>query len=303
MAELKPFLDFLITQNCNYRCEYCSQSKANSTLEDASDDVIDGFLKALNNLPRDFEITISGGEPLLHKRFFEIIEKIKKMGFCVCIVSNFSSPFEKYEKIATILDDKLSFLMLSFHDAQVKNIDDYIGKAVKLKSKLNNSTKMRICAPLWKGNTNRLHYLKEKISPFGIEFEVQHIRIKNKFIEYAKDDMQFLKDNNAAPNKDFTSFGKICRAGVNSAVIYQNGKIYRCYSSRLVKTHYLGNVKEGEINFYNSLRPCPLLKCTCPKPFNYGMIDCKTNYMYALSELMLNFLHLPAKLIKKTLRL
>lgn len=302
MAQPKPFIDFLITQNCNYRCEYCSQSKANSTLEDASNEVIDGFLTALGRLPRDFEITISGGEPLLHNRFFEVIEKIKNMGFFICIVSNFSSPLDKYEKIVNILGDKLSFLMLSYHDVSVKNIDDYINKALALKQIIRPSTKMRICAPLWRGNLDRLRYLKDKLTPFGIEFEVQHIRIRNEFIKYNTQEIKFLEENNAAPNKNLASFGRICQAGVKSAVIYQDGSIYRCYSSRLIKSHYLGNVANGKIDFYKSLRSCPFLKCTCPKPFNYNMICPDTNYTRAAYELVLNFLYLPVKLIKKTLR-
>ena len=49
MDKILGHIDFLITQNCNYRCFYCSQSKKFITgnFEEADDDTINGFLNFL----------------------------------------------------------------------------------------------------------------------------------------------------------------------------------------------------------------------------------------------------------------
>ncbi len=93
-AELKDILriDFLITQNCNYRCEYCSQSKkyATNRQDEATDETIGAFLDFLEGLDRPFEVTISGGEPFCHKKFFYLVEEIIKRNGNISVFSNFS---------------------------------------------------------------------------------------------------------------------------------------------------------------------------------------------------------------------
>ena len=87
----RKFIDFIITQKCTYRCEYCSQSKnENCVQNEADDNTICAFLNFLKNLDKDFEIMITGGEAILHKNFFDLIEKIKKLGFKINLISNFS---------------------------------------------------------------------------------------------------------------------------------------------------------------------------------------------------------------------
>lgn len=304
MNKAKPFIDFIITQKCTLRCTYCSQSKADAkVLNDAPREVIEGFFTMLQNLDRDFEITITGGEPLLHPDFFEILQRLKQLGFKVAIVSNFSFPVKKYTEIVDILGENLSFLMLSCHTSSAKNLDDYINRVLAVRSYTKSSTRMRVCAPLWDGNMAQLEYLKNKLTGEQIEFEAQHIRIKNKFISYSEQESEFLKLCNAAPNKDLATFGRLCNAGCLSAVIYENGKVYRCYSSRHIKTHYLGNVAQGNIDFYKNALPCPLFGCTCPKPYVYSMITERRDYFKGALSLLLNGCYFVATKIKNILRI
>ena len=77
--EPKKFIDFIITQKCTYRCPYCSQSKNQcNDLNNASKETIESFYKFLDTLEKDFEITITGGEAILHPEFYSIIETIKQ---------------------------------------------------------------------------------------------------------------------------------------------------------------------------------------------------------------------------------
>ncbi len=92
-GKIRPFVDLKKKKKCNYRCEYCSQSKKfyKNTLH-SSDETIEAFLKFIKTLDKDFEITISGGEPLCHPRFFEVIQEIKKQNLKLSVISNFHTP-------------------------------------------------------------------------------------------------------------------------------------------------------------------------------------------------------------------
>ena len=89
--EAKKFIDFIITQKCTYRCKYCSQSKNQQDCHnDANIETINSFYKLLDKIEKDFEITITGGEAILHPDFFEIIKTVKMQGFKINLITNLS---------------------------------------------------------------------------------------------------------------------------------------------------------------------------------------------------------------------
>lgn len=296
---MKKSIDFLITQKCNYRCPYCSQSKGYSkNLEEADDSVISAFLKFLNEIPRDFEITISGGEPLTHKKFFYLIEELKKLGFMVSIVSNFSYPIEEYKKIKDILGDNLSEILASLHLSQIKSLDDYLSKALEFNLYKGNSN-FKVASVLSNDNCSELKKVAEFAKNNNLNFELQHMRIKNSFVEYNKEAKDFIKDYPISKIKEISNtIGKKCSAGRDFLVIYQNGECYRCYSSRFNKIHSMGNIKKG-IKLFEFDTPCLNKKCTCPKPIMQGMIDYNSNMPFKTALLSLyNAVFVPYYIIK-----
>ena len=83
MDKILGHIDFLITQNCNYRCFYCSQSKkfVTGNFEEANDDTINGFLNFLEKIEKPYEITISGGEPLVQDTLGAAMDEVKALGY------------------------------------------------------------------------------------------------------------------------------------------------------------------------------------------------------------------------------
>ena len=296
---MKKSIDFLITQKCNYRCPYCSQSKGYSKdFEEADDSVISAFLKFIATIPSDFEITISGGEPLMHKKFFYLIEEIARLGFKVSIVSNFSFPINEYKKIKDILGDNLSELLVSMHLSQIKNLDEFLNKALEFNLYKGN-TNFKIASVLSDENCGELKKVADFIEKNNINFELQHMRIKNSFVKYEKEAEEFIKKYPISKIKEVSNtYGKKCSAGRNFLVIYQNGECYRCYSSRFNKIHSMGNIKKG-IKLFKSDLPCLNKKCTCPKPIMQGMIDYNFDMKFKTALLSLyNALFIPFYIIK-----
>jgi len=94
------FIDFIITQKCTYRCKYCSQSKGQVAIcENASSETIQAFYRLLDKIDKDFEITITGGEAMLHPDFFGIIKEVKLRGFKINLITNLSFKIEQYQKV------------------------------------------------------------------------------------------------------------------------------------------------------------------------------------------------------------
>ena len=65
-------LSFMITNKCNLKCKFCSRDAKNDNDEFMSPEFIDKEIaKAIEWAPLE-TINLSGGEPFLHKGFFEI---------------------------------------------------------------------------------------------------------------------------------------------------------------------------------------------------------------------------------------
>lgn len=293
---MKKSVDFLITQKCNYRCEYCSQSKkfTKGVLQEADDETISAFLKFLNTLPKDFEITISGGEPFCHQKFFYLVEEIIKRGFKISVVSNFSFPISSYKKLKDIAGENLSELFISLHLSQVKDLNEFLIKAEEFNNYKGNSSFVT-ASVLSDENCKKLKKVSEFMKEKNIKFELQHMRIKNSFVEYKNEAMEFIKNFPISKIKKVTgTFGKICYAGVNFIFIYQNGEAYRCYSSRFNRVHSMGNIKDKNFKMFKKPVPCLNKNCTCPKPIINGMIDYKKKAPLLTGLLSLyNFIWLP----------
>lgn len=80
----------LFTYGCNLRCPYCHNPEL--VTEELNKDYlltekyIFDFLK--NRVGKLDAVVITGGEPLIHKEIFSLIDKIKKMGYLVKLDSN-----------------------------------------------------------------------------------------------------------------------------------------------------------------------------------------------------------------------
>ena len=291
MKENKPkkFLDFIITQKCTYKCAYCSQSKQeNNNQQNATKETIEGFFALLDKLDKDFEITITGGEAILHPDFFKTIKVVKEKGFKINLISNFSFDIKIYDKIFDTLKNSLSRFDLSFHLDEIADFDSTIDKLelfLQIKPKLTHTTLLVPVFNMSKIKEEKIAKLQNISRKYGVDFDFQNIRVLNK---YANKNPNALK-----------TFGRMCYAGNLSAVIYEDGECYRCYSSRFLKTNYIGNIKDSNFKLNKTPSPCVQKICTCPKPNNYNQITFDKKKLYANSLKLINLFYFPFLAIKK----
>lgn len=81
--------DISLTNRCNLKCEYCyaSSGDENKILSELSLDTYKLLFEQLDKM-NVHRISLTGGEPLLRKDFFEILNEAQKYKFAIIINSN-----------------------------------------------------------------------------------------------------------------------------------------------------------------------------------------------------------------------
>lgn len=116
-----PAMNLMITGKCNYNCIHCFNAADNAPL------MSEWTMDEMNNLldqARDCGInafTITGGEPMLHKNFFEIIEGIYSRGMFVEELNTNGhfinkQALKRLKNIGCVPLVKISFDGIGYHD-------------------------------------------------------------------------------------------------------------------------------------------------------------------------------------------
>lgn len=299
------FIDFIITQKCTYRCKYCSQSKEQvEKCENASYETLQAFYRFIDNLDKDFEITITGGEAMMHPDFFEIINQVKLRGFKINLITNLSFKFEQYQKVFNLLDDNLNRYDISFHIDEIQNFNMMLEKLENFLLTKPENTKTTFFIPLYEINSKKESKIDKIIriaKKYNIEYSFQKIRFLNTYKKY-------YSEKYVSTQKKIKTFGKFCYAGSKSAVIYENGNVYRCYSSRFSKVNFIGNLKDKDFQLNKDCSVCTKALCTCPKPSKYFQILEEEDLVAALKDSCVDLIYLPyfiyknAKIIKTKIK-
>ena len=68
------YIGILITLRCNFKCSYCLNWK----IKNREERDVDYWLKAIDQIVTHLPITLSGGEPSIHKAFFPLLTNLNK---------------------------------------------------------------------------------------------------------------------------------------------------------------------------------------------------------------------------------
>jgi len=252
-----------ITNKCMLNCIHCS-SKASSKskdmllFEDIKKILIDAVNEGVENL------SISGGEPLIHPEFKEIFSFAKDLGLHITVYS--CGIIYNNNKHSSITEDTLIFLkeninkiIISLHGSN----DETIQKIVKIKNGFNtiiNSIKSCLkynieteihFVPM-NINYNEFLDLLDIINDINIK-RISLLRLvpqgrclNNNELEVSVDNMQFLlkEINNKIVNKKYTDLSirygcpfncitddknnKPCSVGINKLNISARGDVFPC---------------------------------------------------------------------------
>ena len=112
-----------LTDSCNQKCLHCYYMDRMAGGHELTKEMIDRLAADLIPLGLK-QVVLSGGEPLLHSRFFEISSSLSKMGLAIVILTN---GVLIDEACAAFLDEIDARVLVSLHGSDEKCHDDLCG--------------------------------------------------------------------------------------------------------------------------------------------------------------------------------
>lgn len=117
----------VFTMGCNFRCPYCHNPElVDETANEISESEFFSFLFRRVGLLD--AVTITGGEPTLHKDLVPFITRIKELGFLVKLDSNGTRP----DVLSTLIDKKLVDYVAMDIKAPLQKYEQTIARPVDL---------------------------------------------------------------------------------------------------------------------------------------------------------------------------
>ena len=258
-----------ITSKCNERCVHCYIPHDDKVSHIESDLFYD-VLKQCKNM-RLLHLTLSGGEPMLHKNFCDFLRKCKEYDFSVNVLSNLTllnDEIIKEMKANPLLGVQVSLYSMdsNIHDeiTQMKGSFEKTKNAIlKL---VKNDIPLQISCPILKQNKNcyvdvikwakkhKIHVGDDYVVIARYNHTTQNLscrlsisEIKEVINHKVTNDAKYLEqiEMAAEKKKNITSDDFVCSVCHSSICIADNGNVYPCAGWQ---DYNVGNVKETSLN-------------------------------------------------------
>lgn len=281
-----------ITSKCNERCIHCyiPHEYKIATME------ADLFFKIIEQCKQMnvLHLTLSGGEPMMHKHFSHFLRKCREENFSINILSNLtllSDDILIEMKKNPLLGVQTSLYSMNptIHDEITKKKGSFEKTKKSILELINNNIPLQISSPIMKQNRESykdvINWAKEHNIQVGEDYSIianyNHstdnlaCRLSLKEIEdIIKDKINNSEDYNEEQKtikKEPDDF--ICSVCSSSICISETGNIYPCagwqgYSLGNIKTSKLDNVwsNSARVNYLRNLRLRDFPKClNCTK--------------------------------------
>lgn len=232
---------WMVSRDCNFKCEYCYQ-----THEFGVPFCVEDFMDRIRLFPQPLRLAITGGEPLLSSRIFEIIqicEQVGKMGGKINLQSNLSVNVRKF--LDHTSPDYIEKIETSFHPREREKLPHGMEDII-----------------------NDIQYGRLQ----GFNITIWHIDYPKMTAEEFLADCKILYDAGITPMRKrycgdehgggtgdaiFVE-GKRCIAGHKGICMWENFDISPCDHDRLV----LGNLFT-DWELYSEPTPCTKPFCGC----------------------------------------
>lgn len=254
-----------ITNNCNYKCPHCRAYQEYHKEDEEMEKII--INEIINS--KVMMVNISGGEPLLNPRIFDIAKTLYKKNIYLMLSTN-GYLYEKYRK--KIVESGIKYVQVSL-DGEKELHEKFRGmpgayeKAIEaLKMAKNDGLRTQMNVTITSSNVNNLEwnynmakelkvdkvfyrrvvpYGKAKINKYVLpDKEIYFNKIKY-LAELDSDELKVAIDDpviTVLKDKDNTGYIS-CGAGINNLGISSEGNIYPCIFLR----EKLGNLKTDSL--------------------------------------------------------
>lgn len=214
------YVQFEVTDRCNNRCFFCYNEKAHTYGDELSCDEIKRILKELR-AAKVLNININGGEPLMRRDIFEIIEFAKKLGFGLHMNTNGTLVNdEAARKIAECMDSVCTSILHSNreeHDKATGRVGAYDDVIRGIKCLIRNGVQVEVNVCTSMDNYKDIYNIAKLASDLGC-----HALCSTRYILSRKEDIRLLMDFEATielvdmllkAKEDFKNLGSVTLPG------------------------------------------------------------------------------------------
>ena len=267
---LEGVVSWNMNTTCNYRCSYCTQRFKDNRKQWARD--LPGVIEAFTGLPGDWEIKLSGGEPLRHPDFSQTVAALAKGGMRVSVVTNLSASRDTLARFAADTTERPGLLSASLH-LEYAEPEAFLEMLKWLEPQYAG----RMCVTVvdTRNNLPRLPALAALFESAGIPFKIQPEKQDREVIAYTAEEQASVlamggHNHTGRIAPDF--FGRLCWAGARYFIVDHLGEAWRYYPARRYRQEYLGNILRPGFSLPFEPRPCPYRYCNCTVPQQRGMM-------------------------------
>lgn len=260
---------------CNHRCSYCTQRFLDDRHRWARD--VPAFLDAFGALSPasgvPWEVKLSGGEPLLHPGFVDVVAGLAARGLFVSVVTNFSLG-HLVDPFLDAAGDRLRVLSCSLH-LEFADVDDFRARAAAVVKRLRAPSSLVVTCVATQANLPQLEALASSFHDVGVRFKVQPEKQDREIVSYDDDGKALLYrlgGHNGTGHIAHDYGGQPCWAGARYFIVDDAGAAYRCYPARRYRVEDLGNVVDGTFRLRDAAAPCRYRSCNCTVPIARGMM-------------------------------
>lgn len=258
-----------ITSKCNERCIHCYIPHGNKVTHIAPDLFYD-ILNQCNDM-RLLHLTLSGGEPMLHKNFCDFLRQCREYNFSVNVLSNLTLLNDKIieeMKANPLLGVQVSLYSMnpSIHDGITKMKGSFEKTKTAILKLINNDIPLQISCPIIKENKDSYNDVIEWAKKYnihvgadyaiiaGYDHTTQNLNcrlsineIKDIINSKVENDVKYLDQIELAAEekKNTTLDDFVCSVCRFSICITENGNVYPCAGWQ---DYIVGNVKETSLN-------------------------------------------------------
>ncbi len=237
---------FLIFR-CNYKCSYCINY---FEVAKFSRKIISGkeWIKALNriNSRPDLPLTLQGGEPTIHKDFYEIVNNIKQESN-IDLLTNLQ--FDIYDFMKNVKPDRMkreapyASIRVSYHPEQT-NEEELIEKVLIMQER---GYSIGIWGVLHPNYENKVLAVQKVAQKKGIDFRTKEFLGFHEGKLYGK-----YKYPGAAAMKD----KKNCICKTTELLLDSEGLAHRCHHDLYEGYKPIGDIKDDKFQIEDKFRPC-----------------------------------------------
>ena len=241
------YIAVFLTFACNYRCSYCINYFEEEKFQKKT---ITGkeWTRALNRIKSrpDLPLTLQGGEPTLHKDFYEIVNGIRR-DLGIDLLTNLQ--FDVNEFMKNVSPDRMkrkspyASIRVSYHAEQM-DPDEMIEKVLVLQK---NGYSIGIWGVLHPASDGQVRDVAKKALAKGIDFRFKE------FLGFYKGK---LYGTYRYPDSLTMKNADRCMCKTTELIIGTEGSVYRCHHDLYQGFEPVGDIKDAAFRIEDIFRPC-----------------------------------------------